>query len=394
MVEKLRNELKLQSVERMNREEIQRTWQQKGLGAICVSVLCAILAAALWPFNPYPKNLVTWLHHENGISFGGRGVVLSSGTFELPGPEGITSASLELWLEPAADNDSTNVLAFSSPESPEQFRLRQSFDSWLFLHQILDRDHRSRTAGLWIEHAGHAKKQRFITITSGPQGTTVYLDGVAVKTSPSFRLASKDLSGQLVLGSSPVRYDTWLGKLRGLALFHHELTASQVAGHCQAWTDGQFEAIRHDHPVALFPFNERAGKIVHNEVTSGPHLDIPESYDVPYKPFLKVPWKEFYPNRAYLQDVLINIVGFIPFGFFFCAARARGRPAWKAVIVTIVLGATVSLAIEILQAYLPTRNSGMTDLFTNTLGTGIGAMLDGRKALRALLAECGLQKSS
>ena len=386
--------MKLQNVERMNREEIQRTWQQKGLSAICVSVLCAILAVALWPFNPYPKNRVTWLNDENGISFGGRGVILSSGAFELPGPEGITSASLELWLEPAGENGSTNVLAFSSPESPVQFRLRQSFDSWLFLHQILDRDHRSRTAGLWIEHAAHSKKQRFITITSGPQGTTVYLDGVAVKTSPSFRLAGKDLSGQLILGSSPVRYDTWFGKLRGLALFHHELTASQVAGHCQAWTDGQFEVIRHDHPVALFPFNERAGKIVHNQVASGPDLNIPESYDVPYKPFLEVPWKEFYPNWAYLQDILINIVGFIPLGFFFCAARARGRPAWKAVIVTIVLGATVSLAIEILQAYLPTRNSGMTDLFTNTLGTGVGAMLYGRKALRALLAECGLQKSS
>jgi len=378
----------------MNREEIQRTWQQKGLSAICVSVLCAILAVALWPFNPYPKNRVTWLHDENGISFSGRGVILSSGAFELPGPEGITIASLELWLEPAGENGSTNVLAFSSRESPVQFRLRQSFDSWLFLHQILDRDHHSRTAGLWIEHAAHSKKQRFITITSGPQGTTVYLDGFAVRTSPSFRLASKDLSGQLVLGSSPVRYDTWLGKLRGLALFHHELTASQVAGHCQAWTDGQFEVIRHDHPVALFPFNERAGEIVHNQVASGPDLNIPESYDVPYKPFLEVPWKEFYPNRAYLQDVLINIVGFIPFGFFFCAAHARGRPAWKAVIVTIVLGATVSLAIEILQAYLPTRNSGMTDLFTNTLGTGVGAMLYGWKALRALLAECGFQRSS
>src|SRR5947209_15334071 len=96
------------------------------------------------------------------------------------------------------------------------------------------------------------------------------------------------------------------------------------------------EVIKHDHPVALFPFNERAGKIVHNQVASGPDLNIPESYDVPYKPFLEAPWKEFYPNWAYLQDILINIVGFIPLGFFFCAARARGRPGRKAVIVTIV----------------------------------------------------------
>jgi glycopeptide antibiotics resistance protein len=88
--------------------------------------------------------------------------------------------------------------------------------------------------------------------------------------------------------------------------------------------------------------------------------------------------------------VLINIGGFIPLGFVFCAYFSSALHLKRTQLITILLGFTVSLAIEVLQGFIPTRASGMTDVITNTLGTTIGAMVFQWKITQTIFSRVGI----
>jgi hypothetical protein len=362
--------------------------QKKVLGLLCASVLVGVLTAGLWPFHA-PKNQVHWRSDSNGLYFGIYGIILSPDALGWAGLRDTTSCSVEIWLQPSIADVGGTILAFYTPGNRTiGFSLHQSIDDLLLRRGTGYR--RRAKAKLYIAHLFRKSKQPFVTITSSTQGTVVYVNGALVRASPHFGLSRKDMAGQLVIGNYPLEDNGWQGQLRGLAIYNRELTAAEVLQHYDAWTTNQKAQIRNGGPVALYLFNEGMGNVVHNQMNSGTDLHIPEHYFVLQAPFLEAPWDEFDPSWGYCKNVLINIGGFVPLGFFFCAYFASLRRLDRAVLATIVLGGVVSCTIEVLQAFLPTRDSGMTDIITNTLGTGIGAMLYSCESVRGLLATVGL----
>ena len=107
--------------------------------------------------------------------------------------------------------------------------------------------------------------------------------------------------------------------MKGLAVYDRELSAVEVSQSFVDWTEGsQLDSVKSENLVARYHFDEGNGNIVHNQVNSATDLLIPERF-----------------------------------------------------FVLHALGFAVSLTIEVLQSFLPTRDSGMTDLITNTFGTGL-----------------------
>jgi len=80
-------------------------------------------------------------------------------------------------------------------------------------------------------------------------------------------------------------------------------------------------------------------------------------------------------------DVTANVAGYAPLGFLlalvFARPEAAGRaPAnWLPILAASLTGALVSLTMEALQTFLPSRVPSNVDLALNTAGTLAGALL-------------------
>ena len=72
-------------------------------------------------------------------------------------------------------------------------------------------------------------------------------------------------------------------------------------------------------------------------------------------------------------NALLNILLFVPFGFGLSQKlREEGKSGASMLLVTTVAGAFLSYCIEFAQIYIPTRDSGWEDIFTNSIGAVVG----------------------
>jgi hypothetical protein len=348
-----------------------RLTEQSLTGYLCVLVLGITLALGLWPFHA-PSNSVTWLSGVNGLAFGASGVVWSSGMLGAQ-TKTASAGSIELWAEPDHWSSSATLLSLYKEEGRVLFRLRQSLTDL----EVSNGNHaEDRKTAVFVKEAfGPAlrrKKRVFITVSSNSGGTGIYLDGVLTKMLPQFRIREGAVEGRLILGGSPWQPDAFRGKIYGVAIYNTKLTDAQVMGHYQAWVKNEFTPSPDEHVLGLFRFEERHGAIVHNEAP-GASLLIPDTYAVVDKIALEPFWKEFDFSRSYWSGNVKNLAGLVPLGFIFCAYCFQAgirRPT----LISVAIGTLVSLTIEVFQTFLPTRDSGTTDLFTNALGAYLGTL--------------------
>jgi len=349
----------------------------KALGLLCLFILCGVLTAGLWPFHA-PANDVAWLKDADGLVFGNHGTAVGSAMFKTSAADDESFCSLEISLQPRDVDDFSTILAFVTPEPAIHFSLLQ-FDADMGLQNPYRNsvpNAKGARVAVDVHNVFHKGELLLIAIASGPEGTSIYVNGVLLGTVGKFQLSAQDCSGQLILGTSPVVNQSWPGQLRELAIYQQELTPAQVSRHFETWAvSKRFDVGQDEHVLAIYEFNEHHGRVVHDSGGSHIDLSIPERYLIVHEKFLEPAWQEFHNDWGYWKNILINIGGFIPLGFCFYAYLTLASRLGRAALVTVILGAGVSITIEVLQAYLPTRDSGTTDIITNTLGTAIGVVL-------------------
>lgn len=77
-----------------------------------------------------------------------------------------------------------------------------------------------------------------------------------------------------------------------------------------------------------------------------------------------------------VKSFFLNILLFLPYGFGVSEKlRERGMSRSFTFVLTLAVGALFSYGIELLQIYIPERDSGWEDVFTNSLGAVAGFAL-------------------
>ncbi|HQZ03668.1 MAG TPA: VanZ family protein [Thauera sp.] len=92
---------------------------------------------------------------------------------------------------------------------------------------------------------------------------------------------------------------------------------------------------------------------------------------LPVFDYLLAPW----PKYFIVEDFLINIVGYLPFGFLFAASLPPSWRGWRSIAIASAVGVLLSLGLETAQNFLPSRVASNLDLGGNAVGGLLGALL-------------------
>ena len=99
--------------------------------------------------------------------------------------------------------------------------------------------------------------------------------------------------------------------------------------------------------------------------------------------FLTAPWPAYFT----WTDLILNVLAYVPVGLLLTLVLMAFLRAFPAAALAIMLGISMSLAIEVVQVFLPGRIPSNADLLCNALGTVIGVSLDAHRT-------CKLKRSS
>jgi len=356
--------------------------KRRFLGIICVLYTMVILIAGLWPFNFKAVNKAEWVKNENGIDFNGRGIVYNPEPLKLPDTV-LKNGSITIEILLRAHQESKTSIP-SILTLMDNNRLLFIFCQWnkaLLIRVPNNKTERiNRYREIGVANAFSKESTHLITVISHIETTAVYIDGKLLRNVPHYSLVTNDnwLRGRIVLGNSPEGISPWNGSILGLAIYDQALTGKDIIDHNRVWQHREQSLLAEKKkPIALYLFDEHDGEHIQDHSGYGNRLLMTKTFRPLKRIILEVPPREYWFTYSNLIDMAVNVLGFIPFGFFllFWWQQKGQFSAPLGYDITILLGCSLSLTIELTQAYLPTRDSSLLDVLDNVFGTVLGTLL-------------------
>jgi hypothetical protein len=355
--------------------ELKKCVQRVSL-PLLVAVLSAVFFFGLRPNGYDFSNHATRLPDPGGLRFEKYAIAYTD-----PFAEGLHAREFSIQIVFRPTNffqDGFNFIAVLHDGDDRRQLLMAQWRSYIVFMNGDDYDHRRKTKRIYVDAAQLPTGPLSLTVTSGENGTRLYCGGALVQEDRELRLTLPgDPRTRLLLANSAYGMHPWEGEIYRLAIHGVALEGRAIASDLPR-SDQGFPLTQgmKERTLLLYCFDEKTGRRVLDHACGSHHLFIPQRMDPPARRILAPEWGILEHGRGGVQDIVLNLIGFVPLGFFLSAVlnRSGGRFSRRGVLIAVVLGFSVSLFIEIVQAWIPSRSSSMSDLLLNTLGTWLGAL--------------------
>lgn len=346
-----------------------------------LTMIAIVLFFGLRPMGGSDLNNVHWMPDKKNLNFQEPGIAYLDDLRIFADEQQIDEWTIQIAVAPENRHKLgfRTILMLHNGDDQDQFAIWQWGDAVIVMNGD-DYEYARKLPRISETDALRTGTTSFITVTSTPQETRLFLNGTLAKEMNNWHatLPNSRKKLQLILGNSVYGKHSWEGGIYGLALYRTALSQERVQRDYDKWLQKKIVAPGlMDELLLLYTFNEDQGRLVPDRIGNNPPLQLPVRQVVLKKTFLSPPWQSSILSRSFLVDAVINFIGFIPLGAAICywlrqSPTSLGR---YAALVSVAFCLLLSLGMEIGQAWLPTRDSSLSDLALNTLGAWTGVLL-------------------
>lgn len=329
--------------------------------------ICILFVAGLWPMNFRQHNKAV-LDHQNGLT-----VIPPSTAYSQHFPEKLLNVQkFTILIDMASDFPASKGFGSIVLYGLDYHHMNFLVGQWRSGIELrIGCDGHARTISFGKKDVFRQGKRSLFAIVYDMNKFVLYHDGekIATRRTGPLTFSRWNKSYPLVIGSDAKGHSAWKGAIRSIAIFDRALPENEV--------QHTYALMRESSPLICYSFANDNGSTVKDCGSGTPTPLIIPNHFIPYKrAVLELPVKEWNKFPHNLFDIIINLLGFIPLGFFLSMYMTHKNVTFRrSLLVSIAFGFTISFAIEFSQAFLSSRSSSMVDLLDNTLGTAIGACL-------------------
>lgn len=350
---------------------------------------CILLGLLLYPFNfHFPSTLpgAEKLPQCPGVELGSLGGIRSKYSTELFYSSLIsgTGLTVEAWIETrnVSQKGPARIVSYSLNKGLRNFTLGQDKQDLEFRLRTRQNDLNGAHPSVRVKKLFRAGVAQHLAVTYDYARENVFLDGQNVHEEllPGGDFSNWDAFYPLMLGNEATGNRPWSGKIFLVAIYNRGLSAVEILQNYRAgrfFDDvSQMKARRIiEGLAALYSFEATTGGLIRNWSPLGPalNLEIVTEAQIWKGSFLArsgplLPW-----GSGFSDDVVVNLLAFVPLGFLSFLAMRGPCSSWlRCGLLVLASGLSLSLFSESLQYFSPNRTSSLNDVINNGVGTALG----------------------